>query len=189
MYSSTVRAVGALLLMALVGCMPESKQPLAPASAALPEPRLVGIWHATIEDDEVYLKVRQRDGNWFDIANFSISKDGKDTLVYYRGYVTELGGRRFANLQEVGGGSKDAYFFATYSLEGADRLDVRFLSETAVAEAIKAGRLKGQVTENSLGNDIKITDNPARLADFLTSTDPATLYDKSLTFTRTAKLP
>ena len=189
MYSSAIRAVARLLLTAvLAGCMPESKEPLAPPSAALPEPRLVGTWFARVEDDQVYLKIRERDGNWFDIANFDTTKDGKDTLVYYRGYVTQAGDRRIANLQEVGG-ANGSYFFATYRLESANRLVVRFISEKAVADAIKAGRLKGTVKESSLGNDVTITDDPARIAEFLASADAAALFDKSLTFTRTARLP
>jgi hypothetical protein len=190
MYSSVVRvAAGLLLLATLAGCMPESKEPLAPATAALPEPRLVGTWFARIEDDQVYLKIRQRDGNWFDIANFNTDKDGKDTLVYYRGYITKAGDRRFANLQEIGGGSNGSYFFATYRIESGNRLVIRFVGEKAVIDAIKSGRLKGDVKESSLGNDVQITDDPARIADFLATTDAATLFDKSLTFTRTTKLP
>ncbi|HTO83862.1 MAG TPA: hypothetical protein VMQ73_16600 [Methylomirabilota bacterium] len=189
MFSFAVRAVAGLLLSAvLAGCMPESKEPLAPPSAALPEPRLVGTWFARMEDDQVYLKIRQRDGNWFDIASFDTAKDGKDTLVYYRGYITQAGSRRIANLQEIGGGT-NGYFFATYRLESANRLVVRFVGEKAVADAIKAGRLKGEVKESSLGNDVTIADEPARVADFLAGADAATLFDKSLTFTRTNREP
>jgi hypothetical protein len=189
MYSSAIRIISGLLLTAvLAGCMPESKEPLAPPSAALPEPRLVGIWFARVEDDQVYLKIRRREGNWFDIANFNTAKEGKDTLVYYRGYITQAGGRRIANLQEIGG-ANGGYFFATYRLESGNRLVVRFVGEKAIADAIKAGRLKGEVKESSLGNDVTITDDPARIADFLAGADAATLFDKSLTFTRTNREP
>jgi|SRR5215470_5880968 len=189
MHSFAVRAVAGLLLSAvLAGCMPESKEPLAPPSSALPEPRLVGTWFARMDDDQVYLKIRQRDGNWFDIASFDTAKDGKDTLVYYRGYITQAGSRRIANLQEIGSGT-NGYFFATYRLESANRLVVRFVGEKAVADAIKAGRLKGEVKESSLGNDVTISDEPAHIADFLAGADAATLFDKSLTFTRTNREP
>ena len=56
------------------------------------------------------------------------------------------------------------FFFATYRLESNDRLIVRFVAEKAVTEAIKTGRLKGEVKESSLGNDVTITDDPARMA-------------------------
>ena len=187
MYSFVSRSIAGLLLaVTLAGCMPESKEPLAPISAALAEPRLVGTWMAKIEDDTVYLRIRQRDGNLLDIANFSVDENGKDTLVYYSAHVTEVGGKRFANLREIGSSSGN-YFFASYGLDGSNRLVVRFVAEKAVIDAVKAGRLKGKVTESSVGDDVEIDDEPARLAAFLTSTEPSVLFDKPLTFRRTAK--
>src|SRR5262249_56564653 len=123
-----------------------------PPSAALPEPRLIGTWFARVEGDEVYLKIRQRDGNWFDIANFNTAKDAKDTLVYYRGYITQAGSRRIANLQEIGGGTNGA-FFTPHRLESANRLVVSFVGEKAGAGALKARRLKGEGQERSLRKD------------------------------------
>ena len=177
---------GWLLATALAGCTLLTTRPPAPLSAALPEPRLVGTWSGRIDHHEVYLKVRQREGNLFEIAEFI-----DESVTYYDAYVTDIAGRRFANLDAgYTGGPTEAepikvYAVINYRFDGSNRLLVRFIAEKAMNDAIKAGRLKGKASDIPDEWPV-IDDEPMRLVEFLKSTDAATLFEKPSVFTRTA---
>jgi hypothetical protein len=181
-----------LALLLLGGCLPESRNPIAPPSAGFADSRVLGTWVTRIEDEIVYLHILQGDDNIYDLLTVSHRPDGGGATDLYQGYLVKVGDRAFANLQPAGGAAVDggepepAYFFASYEIEGADGLTVRFLAEQPVIDAIAAGTLAGEVTEDTLGRNILLTDDPARIAAFLALADAATLFDRSMTFRRLA---
>jgi hypothetical protein len=179
-----------LALLLLSGCLPESRNPIAPPTAAVADARVLGIWVAQIEDEVVYLHILQDKENIYDVVSVSHRPDGSGATDLYEGYIVKIGDRPFANLQPVGDTDAEgnepapAYFFASYELEGSDQLTVRYLAEQPLIDAIAAGKLTGEVTEDQLGRNILLTDEPARIAAFLAAADPATLFDQTMTFRR-----
>jgi hypothetical protein len=179
-----------LALLLLAGCLPESRNPIAPPTAAVADPRVLGIWVTQVEDEVVYLHVLQDKQNIYDVVSISHRPDGSGATDLYEGYIVKIGDRAFANLQpvsEADGEGEDpapAYFFVSYELEGNDQLTVRYLAEQPLIDAIAAGTLAGEVTQDQLGRNILLTDEPARIAAFLAAADPAALFDQTMTFRR-----
>ena len=179
----------AAALMLLYGCLPESREPVTASTEAVEDVQLAGTWVAEFDGGRVYLHVlRSEDAN-MDVVTVSQEPDGGGDWDEYRGYVSVVGDRRFANLQSViEGGSgelEDTPFVVVgYAFDGPDRLTVRFLSEAAIGTAIEEKRLLGEVTDAGEGQSVLITDSSANLAQFLASADPATVFDKSLVFQR-----
>ncbi|MGH6962723.1 MAG: hypothetical protein ACREE7_19765 [Dongiaceae bacterium] len=199
--SPVVRRLIAALLppLLLAGCLPESQNPIAPPEAAIIDPQLPGLWMTQVEDEQLYLHVLKGDGHLYDVVSVSHRPDGRGATDLYEGYVTPVGDLRFANLQPIdsldddSGDIQATYFFTAYEFEGPDRLVVRFLAQQPLIDAIAAGKLKGEVSTanklQALGLDVLLTEEPARLAEFLATTDPAVLFDRSMTFRRVPPLP
>jgi hypothetical protein len=181
---------GGIALLLLAGCLPESRNPIAPPTAAVADPRVLGLWVTQIEDEVVYLHILQDKENIYDLTSVSHRPDGGGATDLYEGYVVKVGERAFANLQpvsEADGEGEDptpAYFFVSYEIEGNDQLTVRYLAEQPLIDAIAAGKLTGEVTQDQLGRNILLTDEPARIAAFLAAADPASLFDQTMTFRR-----
>jgi hypothetical protein len=179
-----------LALLLLAGCLPESRNPIAPPTAAVADPRVLGIWVTQIEDEVVYLHVLRDKENIYDLVSVSHRPDGSGATDLYEGYIVKVGDRAFANLQPVGDSNAEGndpaptYFFVSYDLDGNDELTVHYLAEQPLIDAIAAGNLTGEVTQDQLGRNILLTDEPARIAAFLAAADPATLFDQTMTFRR-----
>ncbi len=189
------RLIVALLpALPLAACLPESQHPIAPPEAAIIDPRLPGLWMTQIEDEQLYLHILKGDGNLYDVVSVSHRADGRGAADLFEGYVTPVGDLRIANLQPIdrleddSGDIQATYFFTAYEFDGTGRLIVRFLAQQPLIDAIAAGKLMGEVNQanklEALGLDVLLTDEPARLAEFLATTDPAVLFDRPMTFER-----
>ena len=80
------------------------------------------------------------------------------------------------------------YVFVGYDVSGAT-LTVRLLSPEALAAAIDAGALTGEVAETSLGLDVRLTGPGDEIAAFLGSADSGSLYGQTLTLQRVDLAP
>lgn len=185
-----VRLAGLAAAMLLGGCLPQSREPIAPASEAASEPRLAGLWVGQNEGEPLYVHVLLRDQGMMDVLTVSHERSGGGDWDLYEAYVTSAGGRRFLNLQPSGvGGANETdtpepYFFAAYEFFGRDRLQIRFLRTETLAAAIAAGRLTGRVTEDSTGRSVQLTGSAAEIHGFLANASPRNLLDPPIEFRR-----
>jgi hypothetical protein len=189
------RLAGLAVAALLGGCLPQSHEPIAPASEAIAEPRLAGLWVGQHDGQAFYVHVLLRDLGMMDVVTVSHEPDGRGDWDLYAAYVTTAGANRFINLQPTGnGGAGDTgtpqpFFFATYEFAGRDRLSLRFLTNEALSEAIAANRLVGTVTRDATGLSVELTDGAAHIRDFLATASPRGLFDEPIEFHRLDQPP
>jgi hypothetical protein len=186
-------AIGALAAAILLsGCL-GSKNPITPPESATIDERLFGVWVTTDlyynETDYMHI-MRQPGGSVMDIYEIRHYENQGGSQSLAQGHVSVLGDRRFLNLQ----GPPDAdapddasrYTFVAYDFDDRGNLIVHFLSERAIGDAFAAARLAGKVEMNADFAATLVSDSSERIADYLGSTDTATLFDRQVTFRRVA---
>ena len=189
------RTIGLVVATLLGGCLPQSHEPIAPASEAIVEPRLAGLWVGQHEGQAIYIHVLQRDLGMMDVVTVSHEADGRGDWDLYEAYVTVAGPQHYINLQPSGtrGANEtdtpEPYFFATYEFSGTDRLSVRFLSNQALSAAIGANRLTGTVDHDLSGPSVTLTDSAAHIRDFLATASPRDLFDEAIELRRLNQPP
>jgi len=189
------RLAGLALAVLLGGCLPQSREPIAPASEAITEPRLAGLWVGERNGQAIYVHVLLRDLGMMDVLTVSHESDGRGDWDLYGAYVTVAGAQRYINLQPSGARganeteTPEPYFFAAYELAGRDRLSVRFLSNRALSAAIDANRLAGTVTRDIGGPSVELTDSAAHIRDFLATASPRDLFDDPIELRRLDQPP
>ncbi len=194
---ASIRLVTALLFaVALAGCA-ASKNPLGPASEAVGEPRLAGVWATDSGGDRwEYLHILPGDdGKQLQIVAVN---QGDKSWAVLDGYVTAVGEHRFVNLRLAAAdaglladvdksGHKDShpYSFAAYAFDGDDVLSVAYPQEP-LYKAVKEGRLAG---ETSGDYDVFIADSSAKIAAVLGAVDEATLFKEPKRYKRVKSPP
>jgi hypothetical protein len=192
-----IRTIGALLAaVALAGCA-ASKNPLGPASEAVSEPRLAGVWAYEGNDDRwEYLHILPSDdGKQLQIVAVN---HGDKSWAVLDGYVTAVGERRFVNLRLAAAdaglmadvdktGRKDGYpySFAAYAFDGDDRLTIGYPLEP-LHKAVQDGRLAGETNGDY---DAFIADSAANVAAVLGALDDATLFNDPKHYRRVKSTP
>lgn len=171
------------LVMLLGGCLPESENPLTPPELAIEAPELIGLWRAPIEDAMLFVHVLRGDGGQLHVVTVAHEADGSGDTELYVAHVSETGGRRFVNLLPADAAAPQRYVFVGYDVAGAT-LTLHLLSSEALAAAIDAGALAGEVDETGLGLDVRLTGPGEQIAAFLGTADQATLYGQALVLQR-----
>ncbi len=192
-----IRTVAALLFaVALAGCA-ASKNPLGPASEAVSEPRLAGVWAYEGGDDrwEYVHILPSDDGKQLQIVAVN---QGDKSWAVLDGYVTAVGERRFINLRLAAAdtglmadvdktGRKDShpYSFAAYAFDGDDVLRIGYPLE-ALHQAVKDGHLAGEVDGDY---DVFVADSSANIAAVLGALDDAALFMEPKQYKRVKSAP
>jgi hypothetical protein len=194
---ASIRLVAALLFtVALAGCA-ASKNPVGPASEAIGEPRLAGVWAYDGGDNRwEYLHILPADdGKQLQIVAVN---QGDKSWAVLDAYVTAVGELRFVNLRLAAAdaglmadvdksGHKDShpYSFAAYAFDGDDVLNVTYPQEP-LYKAVKDGRLAG---ETSGDYDVFIGDSSANIAAVLGALDEAALFQQPKKYKRVKSPP
>ena len=183
-------ACGAILLgLALAACVPESNNPAGDPANAVHDTDLYGLWGADWDDGRLFLHVFDAGQGLIDVYTVNHKKDGGGEADHYQGFVSSVGKRRIVNLQLVDSTGEDSggaatYVFVAYQMESPGKLDVHFIDDKAFIAAVTAGKLKGQVTGEGADQTVLLTDDSAKIADFMAQQDDATLYGKGILFHR-----
>jgi hypothetical protein len=193
--------LGSLLL---AGCFPESTNPLSTPATSTVDPRLEGVYvaHRDKTDDGLYiyhLHYRGERGSvggpplvtpWLEILNINHSKGKPLEGIAYRALTTHLGGHDYMSVLELGsvtssesGLAKPAqaenarlYWIARYEIDGAGMLRVWMMNIKAWEDAIKTGKIHGQIKPHKEGDDVLVADSTENLAKLVTKGDPAVLF-------------
>ncbi len=183
-------ACGAILLgLALAACVPESNNPAGDPASAVHDGDLYGLWGADWEDGRLFLHVFDAGQGLIDVYTVNHKKDGGGEADHYQGFVSAVGKRRIVNLQLVDANGEDSggaatYVFVAYQMTAPGKLEVHFIDDKVFIAAVTAGTLKGQVTGEGADQTVLLTDDSARIADFMARQDDATLYGKGILFRR-----
>jgi hypothetical protein len=184
----------------LTSCIPESENPLSDPKNAQCDSRLLGTWVAEVEDGEgnAWLHFVEGPDAMTEIVVVSHEKGKGADVSFYHMHPTPVGASWYMNIkpyapekfrtadiaEEMG---SSGYLFANYEITAEGLLLIRLVGKD-LGEAVRAGKLRGEIKESKYFEDIKITDSSENLVKFLESADPATLLEPFLKC-RKAPLP
>lgn len=170
------------LALLLPGCLPESVHPLTPPQAGVDAPELLGVWRSEREGATLYIHALRGEGPELRIVAVVHEADGTGSTDLFLGHVSQVGPRRYINLQAVdaGRGQAPGYWIVGYELGDDDGVTLLFLSGEALAQAIAEGRLSGEVQESSLNTEVRITAAGEEIARYLLETEAKDLFGRSI---------
>ena len=180
MFARSLAACGLALLLA--GCLPESLNPLTLPEQALEAPEILGLWRSEVDDATLFIHVLRGDGNQLEVVAVGHEADGSGSTELYVGHVSQIGLRRYVNLQTVDARPDDSpsYWFVAYEPGDDDEVTLLFLSADTLARAVADGRLTGETSQDSLGQNVRLTGSGQEIAAFLAETDAKELFDQAL---------
>ena len=174
----------ALALCALLcGCL-VSLHPLSSRAEAAPDEQLFGVWYAHDEgEDLTYLHVGRGKKGMTEAMLVEHGGDGTYKISRYTAFPTRFEGMTLLNvISPEDHKDTKGYDIMRYHIDG-NRLSLALMSEDAVKQAIKDGKLKGKVEPGTYG-DTTITASGKELLAFIKSANESTLFPKALKFER-----
>lgn len=172
---------GAAFLI-LAGCVPESENPVAAADPAKTDPRLWGSWLSEEEDGFSIAHVFALEDGRLQITLAEHDVEGVGTISEaYEGHTTQLPSGDYLNALVTG--EESGYVIGKYAFTGTNQVSIAFVSSQVLEQAIKDGKLKGTITPETGGNDVRITATSEQWQTYLASA-PADLFGEPSSFTR-----
>jgi len=117
---------------------------------------------------------------WLEVLNVEHVKGGGLKTNSYRALATHLGAQNYLSfIQFDAAGDKrksPLYSFARYEVGGGGDLRIWLVSTHVLEDAIKAGKLHGEVKHQKYGDDVTLSDSTERLAAFVAASDPVALF-------------
>lgn len=184
------RFAAALLLLALAACLPvTSKVPVGSTEGFRPDPMLFGTWMATTKDDggSSYIHILgNSDGTMTALLVTPPRKESLGEWSQYRLRTARLGANRYMNAQEIGnngdaarGPLSEQHVVLLYKALSPHRVTIYEMDEKAMAAAIRAGEIAGEIEPGKDG-DIRITAKQPELDAFMQTARAAGLFHKEL---------
>ena len=138
--------LGMLACLLLVSCVTVSRHPLSSPETAVPDPKLIGSWHAKGDSDEV-MEFTVKNEHWMHLED---RKKNRPTDSYDL-FATVIDGDQFLNVRYKGkdedGENVKCYYIIRYKISG-DRLTTWWMDLDKTAAAVRSGKLKGTVKED-----------------------------------------
>lgn len=163
-------------------CVVESEFPLSLPGDSKVDERLDGVWALKKDGDTAYIHFRQHDEHWTDIAQVIHEKENGLDVTGYTMFPTKIGERTYMNIVgkrfDKEKPDSESYTFVRYELTEKGELVLRLMSMKAVAPAIEAGKLKGEIKHAANGEveSVELHDSPENLTAFVTTADDAKLF-------------
>lgn len=160
------------IMVSLTSCV-YSKNPLGNKERAIIDPNLLGIWYMTEEQDpetEHYLAVSMDPDGFLKFITFDNLGTEPGEM---RGYITEIQGDRYLNLQMINikGGSRepeDEYIFAHYYIDSDNQLVYAAFNTKFFEEAVEGRDIEGELpNRDKLFSSLKLTDSTENIVKFL----------------------
>ena len=180
---STILRVALVLLCAfLTGCVPESKNPIASPSQSFLDQRLEGDWQAREDGGSpaFYHFGHKKSIPWMRIVGVERTLPQGVSVSTWDALSTRIGSHTylsFRGLSEDGKSVQASYNFARYDFDWLGRLRIHLIDESAVIDAVRAGKLRGIVKGKGYSQSVKLTDTSARISAFIATSDPKKLFD------------
>jgi hypothetical protein len=162
-------------------------QPLSSPGKAVPDPQLYGVWVAHEEGENlVYLHVGADEEGMTKALWVEYGKDAAYKLSHYRAFPTRIDDMTLLNVISLDEhASAKGYNIVRYHIESDHSLSLALMSEDAVRQDIKDGKLKGKIKPGNYG-DTLITASSSELRAYIKAADPSKLFGKPLKFERAA---
>jgi hypothetical protein len=179
--------------LALSACLPDSINPLGDPAAAQPDPRLVGNWTGTMNDEPATLAVAAGEGAMMRFRVETTDSEGKKEWVVLDGFPAQVNKHNYMNVKFREEADKtydpavENYYICRYALsaDGAS-LDVWTMAERPVVDAIASGRVNGAADAAGGDRNVHITDSTLVVQDFVETSNPELVFGHKLAAFRRA---
>jgi hypothetical protein len=176
----------------VAACLPvTTKNPVGTTAGFKQDESIVGLWKVepgkdSKDDKQGFLAfLTAEDGNAMTALMIAPGKDAGDWGVYNLKLAT-LGQNHVMNAWSVSGNGRPADkdeakadILLLYRMGKDGKLTLYLLDDDKTGEAVKAGKIKGDVQPGSTG-DVHITADPAALDKFFATKEGAALFVKPL---------
>lgn len=154
-----LKAICLFLLPLFVACCPLiSINPLSETEKAYVDQRLLGTWQLQDDDSSIYLHIGKTKENMTHVISVEHNTSGGLDVMQIVMFPAEIGGNAFMSIDlkkssennkpvEMKSEESQSYYFIRYGFPDADILSITLIDEKVISKAIKAGMLKGTVTE------------------------------------------
>lgn len=180
--------------LALGGCLPDTINPLGDPQTATADPRLVGEWSGTMNDEPASLTVTAGEGAMLNFRVVITDSEGKKDWVLLDGFPAQIKQRSYMNVKfreerdKVYDPNEQNFYVCRYVLAADGTLTVWTMAEQPVVDAIAEGRINGSVDGGKDNRNIHITDSNLMLAEFVENSNPDIVFGHKLAaFSRAAQ--
>ena len=170
-----------LAFLVLAGCLPESENPIAAAHPAKSDARLWGAWLSEEEDGFSIAHVFAAEDGKLQIVFAEHDVEGVGTTTTYEAHSTQLPSGDYLNALVTG--EETGYVIGKYTFNGTDAVSIAFVNSQVLEQSIKDGKLKGTLTPETGGNDVRVTATSEEWQAYLASA-PQGLVNEPSSFTR-----
>lgn len=197
--ANTVARIGlaGLAAIATAACPPvTSKSPLGTTVAAAPDPGLTGIWRGHVASSEsmsYFTFFPEDDGTMNAVLVVPPLGTDKGGWAVFSVQTVALGPNHFMNARETiddgkpaTGPMADNTIPVLYRINSDGALVLYIVDETLAKNAIKSGKLAGDVEQGQYG-DVTITAAPADLDAYMASPEGRALFSKPLAVLKRVK--
>lgn len=188
-----------LLLLTSCFCPLTSVNPLSDPQHAIYDERIEGAWQLISEDkDLVFLHFGRGEVKKTKMISLEHKRNGDIDVVTFSVFPTLVDNQSYLNFnirelfkefdKELNG-----YTFMKYMLTNANTLTLSQIEEKQIVEAIKSGKLKGDIsykqTEDKQSNKkptkcVKITDSSNNIIQYFQTVDSKKLFPKPMVFNK-----
>lgn len=180
-YRAWLAVLVAIPLLGLFACTPESRNSLPDEMRVTGETRLLGLWRAEPDSDDLRVQVSQRDPQEFLAVTTETARTEQGNQirrVEYRLRFFDVAGKPIIAVQELGQplGREPTWLLATYRFD-ADSAALLFMDEERIRLLVQGGQLPGAIRgADTQFPELLITAPPAMLAALIRDNDPARLF-------------
>jgi len=174
-------ALGAVFLLA--SCVPESRHPLVEPDRAAADPRLAGLWVAKQENQVLYAHFLPRRDRPMDVVLVSEQNDGGGGYGVLSLTPSRIGDERYLSARflvddgRVVADDEATYHLLRYRISDDGALTVWAMSEEAVVEDIRQGRIEGEPKAGRWTDSALLTADTDALVAYVGAADPTRVFN------------
>ena len=163
----------AVLLVFVLSCVPYSEHPLTDPDPGKIDLSILGTWFWKDENESGFVHIGlDEKSKLLRLVMVDIDKDGELEVSEYFGHTSSLDGKNYLNLKQVSPQElkPQGYIFVKYILK-KNAFGVAIMNSDVIVKAIEDGTLKGKVEKSKMDYSIFITEEQAKLQQFIIKND------------------
>ena len=198
--SAFVVAAAGVSLLAIAGCEPpQSVNPLSDPATAKADPRLKGVFVASLDGGEAWLHVNPRAaGPVVDVVLIGHDDQQGAMVLHYEGFATQIGkgsylnlrAKKFEDILDQRYTLSPMYIFARYEIAKDGALTLSVMDDGPATKAIRKKEIEGKLSEGGLaadsnavtGHGTLLTADSAKLSAWVAKSTDQELFNALGTF-------
>lgn len=161
------------LICFALSCVPYSEHPLTDPDPGKIDLSILGTWFWKDENESGFVHIGlDEKSKLLRLIMVDIDKDGELEVSEYFGHTSYLDGKNYLNLKQVSPQElkPQGFIFVKYILK-KNAFGVAIMNSDGIVKAIEDGTLKGKVEKSKMDYSIFITEEQAKLQQFIIKND------------------